>query len=294
MNEQASSTSSTAAVKPVKPPPFRLSAPTQTPSKLMALIYGAPGTGKSTLAGSYADTGSKVFYINCESGDMVFNDNPRIKHPENITAVDVNRFQTIVDIHSFLTSYIALRDAGNTAKLIEQESWLRGVQVTEPTMWDTIVIDTITELERYCMNHLLGIHDKFEGINIDPDMKTAEFSEYKKNNNIMNTIIRHFRDLPLNFIALAHERWSQDETQKFHYMPALTGQLRDQSQGYFDIVGRLVTGAPKEDKTIPRRLYVAPVGKWDAKCRRASFSGSHFEDPTMSSILEGLGMLNKS
>lgn len=291
------STASTTASAAIKPPPFKISTPGPSPKFFRGLFYGAPGVGKTTLAGSYADVAdnSRIFYINAESGEMAFNDNDRIKHPERIFEVRLSRFRMIADIHSYLMSFVKLREANNIPKLIEYEAWVRGmdaVDISEPTIFTTVVIDTITELELYCMNHLLGVHEQFEGINIDPDMKTAEFAEYKKNNNMMNTIVRLFRDLPFNLIVLAHEKWEKDEQQRFHYMPRMTGQLRDQVQGYFDIVGRLVTGAPiaEEQGRIPRRLYVQPVGKWDAKCRRASFKGTHFDEPTMTTILDGLGM----
>ena len=76
------------------------------------------------------------------------------------------------------------------------------------------------------------------------------------------------------------------------YTPELTGRLREDVQGYFDIVGALITSQAADSKTgqIPRRLQMELTSKYSAKSRRSVFQGSHIDDPTMTTIMEAVGL----
>jgi hypothetical protein len=277
-------------------PPFALTSVRTGHKWLKILAYGKHGAGKTTLAASAVDSKpmNDVLMIMAESGTLVLEDNERIKHVDEISLVEVDNFKQVVKMYEFLSAHCKFRDEGNVDKMKEVEAWLRGVDpkdIKKPKQFRTVIIDSLTEIEAYCLYGLLGIHGEFDMAQIDDDMKTAEFAEYKKNNNMVNLLVRAFRDLPMNVIVLCAETWSQDEMKRFHYGPALTGKLRTQVQGYFDIVGYLAVGAASESGDAPRRLYIQPVGKWDAKNRRASFKESFFEDPTMGSILKDVGLM---
>ncbi len=307
---QATTSTATGAnvgVKAKSTPPFKLSTIHEGNRWLKILIYGKHGAGKTTLAGSAADLDqmNDIFMINVESGEMVFADNERIQHPDRIDIADVSNFKQAAKMYEFLSSHIALWkrvDAGGAdgeqalLKIRQYEAALRGVEVDEvvkPKRYRTVIVDSLTELEAYCMYGLLGIHGEFDLGQIDDDMKTAEFAEYKKNNNMVNLLVRAFRDLPMHVIILCGQTYNQDEQKKFHYAPHLTGKLATQIQGYFDVVGYLAVGAANDKGDSPRRLYVQPVGKWDAKNRRSSYREAFFDNPTMTSILRGFGLLQK-
>ena len=123
-------------------------------------------------------------------------------------------------------------------------------------------------------------------------MPTAGFTEYKKNNNMMNRTIRAFRDLPMHLVVIASSVYEQDDQKRMFFQPALSGKLRGQIQAHFDIVGYLAAGASKAG-AAPRRLYVQPVGKWDAKNRRSVYTEPFFENPTMGSILKDVGLATR-
>lgn len=298
MTQATSSTSTTGTKVVKKAPPFRLSGLNTNKRWLKLLVYGQHGAGKTTLAGSAADVPDMngVFMINAESGDMVLEDNDRIKHPEGIDVAEVLTFKQVAKMHEFLSAHCRLRDQNTPDaddKMRGYEAMLKGVEpedIETPTRYHTVIIDSLTEVEAYCMYALLGISGEFDIGQIDEDMKTAEFSEYKKNNNMVNLLIRAFRDLPMHVIVLCGQVYEQDEQKRFHYGPALTGKLRSQVQGYFDIVGYLAVGKATEGTEASRRLYVQPVGKWDAKNRRSTFKAAHFENPTMKSILKDVGL----
>jgi aspartate 1-decarboxylase len=309
MNQVTTSTATGAnvGVRVKSAPPFQLSTIQTSNRWLKILIYGKHGSGKTTLAGSAADVDqmNDIFMINVESGEMVFADNERIKHPERIDIADVSNFKQAAKMYEFLASHAALWkrvDAGGEdgaqalQKIRQYEAALRGVSIEEiakPKRYRTVIVDSLTELEAYCMYNLLGIHGEFDLGQIDDDMKTAEFAEYKKNNNMVNLLVRAFRDLPMHVIILCGQTYYQDELKRFYYAPHLTGKLATQIQGYFDVVGYLAVGSPNDKGDAPRRLYVQPVGKWDAKNRRSSYREPFFDNPTMTSILQGFGLLQK-
>lgn len=291
---QATSTSTRASNKPAKAPPFSIQKVTAESQWMKILIYGMHGCGKTTLAGSAVDVEAMgdVLMISAESGNLTLLDNSRVVNLDKLDSIPVNNFDSVVKIYEYLTSHIKFRDLGNDEKLIEQEAWLRGCEPSEietPRKYRTVVLDSLTEIEAYCMYKLLGTHGEFSTSMLDEDTKTAEFKEYKQNNNMVNLLVRAFRDLEMHVIVLAGRAFEQDEMKKFLYSPQLTGKLRTQVQGYFDIVGYLVTGKVGDDGIAPRRLFVQPEGRWDAKCRFAAFKSGHFDNPTLSSMMKDLG-----
>ena len=111
---------------------------------------------------------------------------------------------------------------------------------------------------------------------------------------MMLRVVRAFRDLPMNVIFTCGEKYNQDETKKYRYVPDMTGQLAKKVQGFMDMVGYYVQGKG-ESGSIQRRLYVMPsgTGRYDAKHRYQAFKGDHFDDPTIGSIMMAAGLLNK-
>lgn len=302
MNQATSSTATTASKVVASAPPFTISPVKKGDRHLKILVYGKHGVGKTTLAGSAADVDAMndVLLINVESGDMVFDDNDRIENPDRLLEVEINSFKQAAKVYEYLTSHISLWkrvDAGDEEakqKLTNYQAMLTGEpadEIEKLYRFKTVIVDSLTELQAYCMYGLLGLDGAFDLGKIDDDMKTAEFAEYKKNNNMVNLLVRAFRDLPMHVIILCGSSYTQDEQKKFHYTPDLTGKLSTQVQGYFDIVGYLVSGAPNDKGIAQRRLYVQPVGKWDAKNRRSSYKEAFFDDPTMRSILKSVGLL---
>lgn len=257
---------------------------------LRMILYGKPGTGKTTLAASAADVPGmeQVLLLDLEEGKMAIQNNERIQHRENITRVRITSYKQVAEVHKFLKSHCRLRDAGDIEKLRRLESKFTGVpvdQIKEPKLFRTVLIDTLTELNTFCLYELLGLSTEMDLTTAMSDsgaVEVAGFGEYKKNNQIMQLVARAYRDLPLNTIYICQQSFIQDEQKRFHYAPALTGQLSGQVQGFVDIVGYLKVGKLAEGSTkAPRRLYVQPVGNFDAKNRQASIDKSFFDDPVM-------------
>lgn len=267
---------------------------------LKMLVYGGYGAGKTRLAGSavLVPQMRDVLMIDAESGELTL---ATIKDAawgdavsSYIDSVRVTSFKELARVQEFLKAHCTFRDLppeeGNP-KLKALEERLMGDQYDpdKPARrYYTCMIDSLTEVETYSMYQLLGITDKTR---LDEEAMESGWPEFRKNQTQILRTIRAFRDLPMNILMTAASDYSQDEQKRFAHKPALTGKLAKQCQGFMDIVGFLaiVQGA---DGSEVRRMMVKPSPRWDAKCRFSSFKDAYYEDPTMKSILQSVGLLD--
>lgn len=266
---------------------------------LKMLVYGAYGSGKTTLCATAADVDAMadVLMLDIESGKMTVAESDRIKRKDRIDAIRISSFKQLAKVHEFLKAHCRYRDdksASATENLKKLEAKFRGVdvkEIKEPRRYKAVMIDSTSELDQLTMYELLGISTdmKLDDALSDNDMEVADWPIFRKNNQMMQLIIRAYRDLPIHAFFICHAAYTQDEMKRFHYSPSMTGKLKDQIQGFVDIVGYLTVGnVPDGQKEAPRRLYVQPVGKFDAKNRKASFKESYFDNPTMSNVWKGI------
>lgn len=292
-----------AVAVPKAAPPFviKTRADRKEEKFLKIMFYGDYGVGKTFLAGTAAEVPSMgdVLLLNAESGDLTLDTSD--KHGfEKIDSVTVSSFTQVANVYDFLKVHCDYRD--NPAKIPELKALqarLTGVEVEsiadeDVKRYRTVIIDSLTEVEVYCMNQLLGINDK---TGLQDETQSAEWAEYKKQFHMIQRLIRAYRDLPIHVIITCARQYNQDEQKKMIFGPNLTGKLSGAVQGFMDIVGYLVLGqaeATGKDTTIPRRMFVTPIGRYAAKNRFSSFKGAHFDNPTMKSILTEVGLLETS
>jgi len=290
------------ASKPVVlkgPPPFSLERTSTAGSRwLKLMVYGMPGAGKTTLLGSAADVEDMrdILYVDCEKGFLAIEDNDRIKNPIFVAEnrISCTKFKTAAQVHDFLKAHCKYRDENNIDKMREVEAWLRGCsidEIEEPKRFRTVMIDSLTELDTYCTYDILGVTQEKVLDEAGGDIDVAGWPEFRKNNQMMQMLCRAFRDLPIHFIASAGRAYAEDEKKRRYYAPALTGALRTQIPGFFDIVGFMQI--EKVGENHERRLYVKPVGStnFEAKNRRPVFKPDYFKDPVMADIMQGIGLL---
>lgn len=276
--------------------PFQIQSMQTRERWLKMLVYGKHGAGKTDLMGSSVDIPAMrgVLMIDAESGDMTLADSDRIKNKDLINHIRVTSWKQVAKVQEFLKAHCTLRDKKDMEGLKRLQAQVTGEDpkdIEEPIIYNTVIIDSLTEVETYC---LYGIMSVDTAKVIDGEMEVAGWGEFRKNNEMVKLLVRAFRDLPMHVLFVCAEAYNQDEMKKFHYNPALTGKLSSQVQGFVDIVGWLTIGTPVEGKEAPRRLYVQPVSggpRFDAKNRRSVFKGAFFEDPTMTTVMKGIGLL---
>lgn len=297
--------------KTLTPPPFTISALKTNRKYIKILVYGAFGTGKTSFAGSSVDVDGMrdVLMVNAESGTMSIEDAEHIVHRDLIDQVRTKDFKTVALVQEFLIAHCKARDNNDImgmkrlqARMFSTpDQQIRAEEITEDEdeegpyrmrRYNTVIIDSLTEVDVFSMYHLLGIQTDMK---LDKDIDVAQFAEFRKNNQMMQLLVRAYRDLEMNVILVCSTQFNQDELKRMLWTPSLTGQLKGQVQGFVDIVGFLQVGKPAEgSKEIPRRLFVQPIGQFDAKNRIASFKEPFITQPTMGKIMDAFRQANKN
>lgn len=256
---------------------------------LKLLVYAEYGVGKTFLAGTSVEVPAMrdVIMINAESGDLTLScEDYDFQSIDRIQAKD---FRGVARAYDFLKLHCQYRDADDVEKLTQLEEKLTGAPLTgEPRRYRTVIIDSLSEVENYCMAQLLGVTDT---VSLDEETAAAEWPEYKRNHNMVQRMVRSFRDLPMHVIMTCSRSFTQDETKKYLYGPAMTGKLSSQVQGFVDMVGYLVMGSSEGGEQPIRRLYVQPGARYAAKCRFSRFKGQYIENPSMKTIFEAIGLV---
>lgn len=291
------------------PPPFRITRMRAEHRFIKCIFYGAFGSGKTSLAASAVDVPemNDVLMVDAESGTMSVTDAPHIKDRDLIDTVRVTDFKTVAYVQEFLKAHCIARDSLDLSRLkaLQARLWgydisvidenhvgtdiveiINGQEVTKKARlrkYRTAIIDSLTEIDTFSMYQLLNIQTDMK---LDKDMDVAQFAEFRKNNQMMQLLVRAYRDLPMNVLIVCSSQYTQDELKRMHWTPALTGKLSNQVQGFVDVCGFISTGKPAEgDKTIPRRLFIQPIGNFDAKNRIASFKDPYIDNPSMKDIM---------
>lgn len=288
-------------VTPVRDPAFKIEAVTQKKRYLKLLVYGDHGCGKTWLVSTSAAVleMQDVFMIDAEAGDLTLVDDKGAHNFSDIDTARVKTYKQVAAVVEFLKTHCRLRleveedKEGALEKLTALEAKFRGVEpsnISKPRMYRTVIVDSLGEVESFCMYQLLGI----TGLTaLDEEVATEEWAEYKKLNSMIKRLIRDLRNLPMHMLMTCPAKYSQDEKKRMLYTPAMTGQLSRQVQGFVDVVGYLIMGVAESDEApIPRTLYVQPVKgqRFAAKCRFSSYKGSFFNNTTMGTIMETVGL----
>jgi hypothetical protein len=138
------------------------------------------------------------------------------------------------------------------------------------------------------MYQLLGIDPMKQKLDSEPD--AAQFAEWGKSREMIQFLIRRYRDLPINSLFICGRDSEQDVRKQFHYYPMLPGKLAGDARGLVDIVGYLDM-LPQEGGNVVRRLYL--VGGFyggahmAAKHRFGSaLKGLWVDNPTMKTLYD--------
>lgn len=185
---------------------------------LNMMVYGDSGAGKTLLAGTAAFVKelAPILFIDVEGGSVTlshFADNADIDIVPDPEEERTLRWDDIQKIYNDL--------------------------YTGRHPYKTVVIDSLTEMQKLAMNTVLNGPGK---MTIDAEGNLPEFKDWHINTEQMRRLVRAFRDLPMNtiFTALANDlvdpRTAKSENPRIIKAPAFTNKLAKEMPGFFDLV----------------------------------------------------------
>jgi len=259
--------------------PFTIETPTRE-RYLKMLVYGPYGAGKTYFAGTAADAEGfgDVLVLDAEAGSLTLADRT------NVDVVRITDFSQFARVYDFLRVHRKYVREGNDAKLKElQKKFAPGIKKLR--RYNTVIIDSITEVQKFCMYKLLGA--EIGEVQLDMEPSNPDWGVWGKASEMMRRLIRTFRDLDVHVIFVAAEQEKEDELKRTRYMPALPGKLAKEAQGFVDVVGylRVHQIGGEQHKSYMRRLYLLPTDKFDAKDRYHPDGVAYIDNPTVTSFL---------
>ena len=287
---------------------------------MCGMIYGDFGDGKTWLVGSsiFVPEMRDILYLSLEGGEKGLREIVKICRKMDIDpnrhmlVVPISTFKQYSNVYEFIKLHIRFRDNDDIINLRRLEAQVRGkiknaegetVVVTqevmkddalleklipEPKKFHTVVTDSLTEAQKYCMYQILGIDPLTQKIDAEPD--AAVWGDWGKSREMVQFLVRRFRDLPMHSWFVCGRDIDQDATKKFHYGPLLPGQLANDVRGLVDIVGYL-TKIPQEGGAVIRRLYLEG-GNYGNICIAAkhrfgtALKGLYVDNPTMKTLYD--------
>lgn len=271
------------------------------------LIYGDFGVGKTYFAGSavFVPNYQDILYVSLEGGErglkQLLKDAKKrgIDANAHILVIPVQTFKQYGNIYEFLKLHVKFRDSGDVKNLRRLEAQIRGYDpsickddaqlekiLPQPKMIRTVITDSLTEAQKYCMYQLLGIDPLKQRIDSEPDQ--AQFAEWGRSREMIQFLVRRLRDLPVNSLFICGQDSEQDAAKRFFYTPLLPGKLSGDIRGLVDCVGYL-TNIPLEGGAITRRMFFVNGAYGNAHIAAKhrfgeALKGSFLDNPTMETI----------
>lgn len=186
-----------------------------TDHKIKAVVYGSSGTGKTSFGG----TAKNSIFASAEGGLLAIAE----KQPNYV------EIKSLTDLRDLLV-------------------YLK----TQPHTYETVIIDSITEIN--------------EIIKADIEKKTGKAMEIKDWGTLaknIKEILRGFRDLPMHVLFIAQESTEKDGDVVTKVVPSLNGKAATEIAYFMDIVGYIYI----EKGTAVRKLITLPNSMYLTKDR---------------------------
>lgn len=300
-------------INPQRGPAFEIQSNVNAIRYLKCLFYAEYGVGKTFLAGTSVEVPQMrdVLFLSAEAGTLTLFD-PDSPIPFNlIDIVEVQDYHATARVYDFLKLHCSAREAASRGNPAAREHLLKMQMALMPNIPDpdrlrlfrTVTIDSLAEVENFCMSQLLGIS---QASAMDEETGVESWDEYRNQRKMIHRLIRNFRNLPMNviFTCPRHFKETKEGTKtRTKYMPMMTGKLAHEVQGFMDLVGHYIIGNVKEeseagvgeggpeDVIAPRRLYVQPGPRFAAKNRFSRYKKPYWDNPTMLKIMTDTGLL---
>jgi GTPase SAR1 family protein len=267
---------------PTKKQQIRIYRPQITDLKLKMLIYGRPGSGKTTLAASAQSDHRmrQVLYVNVEGGTLAIHPDPR---------TPIRDVPHVID----------LEDEGGHKDFSKMDSIFWYLANNEHP-FKTVIIDTFSELANVCIDTIMSKHDGKTHKGVKRTMDDVFLEDWGEMTQIMRRMGRKFRDLPMNVILICHDGTNKEQDQVY---PNLTPKLRESVFGFYDVIGYMYleerleaipgqfneNNTPKMRSVVERKMLTQERGKFLAKDRSPGGRiGTIMVEPSMTKILNNI------
>lgn len=219
----------------------RLTLDQETP-QVRAVLYGDPGTGKTTAAATMSQLGT-VIYIDTEQGLKA---SALAGHD-----VELANIEPVRDV-----SYLALRDL----------AWELKSRISDGEQIAGVVLDSMTALVPTLLSELTNsAAEKAARRGEERPTYIAHQDDWGNVVAQVRELFRFFRDLPIHMVVTAHSRRSNDEEGAVRMGPATSPALQNDLVAYTDLV--IATHMVDIGGKLTQVGYTKPVGKYDAKDR---------------------------
>lgn len=231
-------------------------------SYMNVLFYGVPGAGKTYLAATaqdHKDT-SPVLHLGFEQGLLTVAYRPNY---------DAKEIRSIDDLEK---AYGVLEADQRSAK----------------PHYKTLIMDNVTELQNLDIDTVMR-ETKATARNPDNvDVDVPSQREWGKIGKRLRRVVRGFRDLEMHTIWTAWRgEYTDEATNITHIYPKLSGHMKNELAGYFDIVGLLSEDIVNNGERVVRNLQVQGTKRVVAKWRnKPEDVPGVIEDPTIPMIWE--------
>ncbi len=194
---------------------------------LNVLLYGPSSVGKTASVASLVTAGFKPLLISAENGLYTLS---VMENGKQIPVIDLTKDDEGKKIPM----------SKRIIKLDQVHAWL---EKEKPKEFDTIVIDSLTEVNQALMSYL---HEKH------PAEKDA-LKKYRDNNDIMRKLIKDFRDLHYNVVFISQSEVEKDDVGRRFTQPSIIGKLAQDLPYFFDFVFcmKIIT----DEKGIEKRIF---------------------------------------
>lgn len=246
--------------------------------------------------------------------------------PSCIMVMPIQTYRQYAQLYETLKRHIGFRDSNNIEGLRMIECQLRGVEMLERIGWQpksvepaavvqemsqavlqlsgdkarlaelipnpkkfrTVITDSLTEAQKYCMYQILGIDPLTQKLDAEPD--AAEWKDWGSSREMIQFLVRRFRDLDIHSLFICGLDISEDNKKKKYLEPMLPGKLSNDVQGLVDVIGYLKK-MPLEGGRIVHRLFLegGDYGMVIAAKHRfgSAMAGKQFlDDPTMQTLFD--------
>ena len=257
---------------------------------LKCLFYGDPGSGKTRLSYSAAldERTSPILVIDAHGNPESTWDYPQ----ENITVVPIRKIKDLNEPYDFFSE-------GQPGIHKFRSFLLEEFEVTEVPKFKTVVLDTITDIQRYSFNEALGY---VAGPGSFPKKREWEhFNKVLGQMINMATLFYGLTEIGLNVIMTSHEKKKEDRNDGIErYQPLLDGQSDQEVPGKAMLVGRLMhisrlSGVQKRDTKDARKeaeesqiaVFLKPTSTYVAK-EQYGAQVDFILDPSITKILDAI------